>query len=735
MPKIFVSYRRKSSEAITGRILDRLVAHYGKDSIFIDIDNILPGVDFRRRINQVLNETDIMIAVVGPKWLGSGKQARVGMHRENDWVRLEIETALRRNTLVIPVLVDGAQMPDASDLPEHMKDFVYRSAIIVASGQDFHMHVDRLIRAIDQMIASGPSPPGLPLEPVPPEKTVDGSQSRQTAEPETSETAPEQLADLGLISSGALAPTEEAPAVPFPEPDQTVRTSEVESTPEAQTPQGGSLPIAPPEAGTPRYFSRAAAAGLLVAALAGIYGAASYLFPEPHREVAESNTATIVPPPNPSPAAKPVPPAPPPMRTADATGAGAPVPSLPPQGPSCLAKIASVGSGGVGGPFLPVSIRPNLADANMIRAVAVSPTGKEIATAGEDGLIRLWDASSFRLIRTLKGHAGAIYSIDYWIDGTLLASASLDGTVRVWNPTDGSIVQTFDTRSSGDGTSSRQFSAAFYPEAPLKYLASGGDDGIVRIWNTQSGTLESTKLDHQIADGDKSTIRSLSFAPNGSGEFVTAGYDGKIRIYLTTKHQVVALDANAKKVLHVGYSPDSTRIFTAGSDSDVASQNAASLKIWNVKTQSFRPLLGHRDYVVSASWSPDGKRLVSGGGGRDRSVMLWDAESGQPVAAFSGHQSDVEAVAFFAGGSRIVSVGEDKTIKVWSVSDRKEILTAVGFGERDYVVYTPDGCYSGSSGIESRVSMFADKALKPITAEARGALFVPEGFGSLLAGR
>jgi WD40 repeat protein len=733
MPKIFVSYRRKSSEAITGRILDRLVAHYGKESIFIDIDNILPGVDFRRRINQVLNETDIMIAVVGPKWLGSGKQTRIGMHRENDWVRLEVETALHRNTLVIPVLVDGAEMPDAADLPERMKDFVYRSAIIVASGQDFHLHVDRLIRAIDQTLAVGQSMLDPAPVPTSPSKTISAGGQQEAANPETTPTPPESVAGLAIVSPEALAPAQEPPPAPLPEPDRTVRSSEGTGTALVATSQE-KIPQAV-RADRRRYFSPAAAAALVVVALAGIYGAITYLMPEPHKVVAQSAGSTITAAPGPGPVAKPVPPAAPPVRTADAGAAPVAVPPPPPRGPSCLARIASAGSGGVGGPFLPVAIRPNLAEANVIRTVAVSPTGKEIATAGEDGLIRLWDASSFRLIRTLKGHAGAVYSLDYWIDGTLLVSASLDGTVRVWNPSGGVAVQAFDTRSSGDGVASRQFSAAFYPGAPLRFLASGGDDGTVRIWNTQSGTLESTRLDHQIAEGDKSTIRSLSFAPNGSGEFVTAGYDGKIRIYLTTKHQVATLDANSKKVLRVGYSPDSTRIFTAGSDSDVASQNAASLKIWNVKTQSFKPLLGHRDYVVSASWSPDGKRLVSGGGGRDRSVMLWDAESGQQLAVFSGHQSDVEAVAFFAGGSRIVSVGEDKTIKVWSTADRKEILTAVGFGENDYVVYTSDGCYSGSSGIESRVSILADKVLTPITTEARSSLFVPEGFGALLASR
>jgi TIR domain len=123
MPKIFISYRRKSSEDITARIRDRLIAHYGEASIFVDSDNIPPGVDFRQHIEQVLNESDIMIVVVGPKWLGSDKPGRTWINRENDWVRLEVETALRRNGLVIPVLMQGAQMPLASDLPDSMKDF------------------------------------------------------------------------------------------------------------------------------------------------------------------------------------------------------------------------------------------------------------------------------------------------------------------------------------------------------------------------------------------------------------------------------------------------------------------------------------------------------------------------------------------------------------------------------------------------------------------------------------
>jgi TIR domain len=149
MPKIFVSYRRKTTGDITGRIVDRLEAHYGKESIFIDIDNIPFGVDFRNRIEEVLQECDVMIAVVGRKWLWRTRVDLPNLRRENDWVRLEVESALNRNIRIIPILVDNAQMPVESDLPDGLKDFALLNAASVAGGRDFHTHVDRLIKSID----------------------------------------------------------------------------------------------------------------------------------------------------------------------------------------------------------------------------------------------------------------------------------------------------------------------------------------------------------------------------------------------------------------------------------------------------------------------------------------------------------------------------------------------------------------------------------------------------------
>lgn len=149
--RVTISYRREDSGVITGRIFDRLVARYGRDSVFRDIDNIPPGVDFREHLNLVLDKSDIVLALVGPRWMGS-HSGQVRLADEADPVRVEIETALRKGVTLIPVLVMSGTMPRASQLPDTMKEFAYRNAVQVDAGQDFDVHMDRLLRAMDRIL-------------------------------------------------------------------------------------------------------------------------------------------------------------------------------------------------------------------------------------------------------------------------------------------------------------------------------------------------------------------------------------------------------------------------------------------------------------------------------------------------------------------------------------------------------------------------------------------------------
>jgi len=156
MPNIAISYRRSDSSAITGRIFDRLAAHYGENAVFMDVDNIPFGTDFRSHIHETLLRTDVVIAVIGVNWIGvntDGGTARI--QEKTDPVRVEIETALEQHRPIIPVLADGAEMPQSTDLPSSFGNFAFLNAAEVESGRDFRNHMDRLIGAIDRTTAVG----------------------------------------------------------------------------------------------------------------------------------------------------------------------------------------------------------------------------------------------------------------------------------------------------------------------------------------------------------------------------------------------------------------------------------------------------------------------------------------------------------------------------------------------------------------------------------------------------
>jgi hypothetical protein len=151
-PKIAISYRRSDSQDITGRIFDRLSQHFGKDSVFRDIDNILPGIDFRVQISEALRATDVLLVVIGPKWFGHAEGEGARIDNAADPVRIEVETALQRDIPVIPVLVGTMTMPTTAQLPDSLKDFAYRHAVTIDGGRDFDHHLTGLIRALEKLL-------------------------------------------------------------------------------------------------------------------------------------------------------------------------------------------------------------------------------------------------------------------------------------------------------------------------------------------------------------------------------------------------------------------------------------------------------------------------------------------------------------------------------------------------------------------------------------------------------
>ena len=133
MAKIFLSYRRQDSAGVAGRIYDRLRAHFGKDAVFMDIDSIPFGADFREHIDAAVGQCDVVLAVIGTKWAGETNGHR-RLDDPRDFVRIELESALHRNLPVIPILIDHARMPGEADLPPSLARLAFRNAIDVDQG-------------------------------------------------------------------------------------------------------------------------------------------------------------------------------------------------------------------------------------------------------------------------------------------------------------------------------------------------------------------------------------------------------------------------------------------------------------------------------------------------------------------------------------------------------------------------------------------------------------------------
>jgi TIR domain len=166
---VIISYRRDDTGAITGRICDRLRARFGAEKVYMDIDSNPIGVDYRSHIDESLKRSDILLAVIGRRWLGRGDFGNRRIDEPTDLVRLEVTSALTRGIRVVPLLVDDTEMPSAEELPEDLRGLKFRQAFRVDSGIDFHHHLDRLCDAIAAAapgsVAATVSPPPIPKSP------------------------------------------------------------------------------------------------------------------------------------------------------------------------------------------------------------------------------------------------------------------------------------------------------------------------------------------------------------------------------------------------------------------------------------------------------------------------------------------------------------------------------------------------------------------------------------------
>ena len=146
MVKIVISYRRSDTRWAAGRIFDRLENLYGPGSIFLDFNAIPVGTAFPERLQSAVARCDVLLVLIGPNWLdGDGKRLR----DKSDWVRAEIRTAFERRVPVLPILIDGTKMPDASDLPSDLRTLASLQAASIDGDADFRIQMANLEQMVN----------------------------------------------------------------------------------------------------------------------------------------------------------------------------------------------------------------------------------------------------------------------------------------------------------------------------------------------------------------------------------------------------------------------------------------------------------------------------------------------------------------------------------------------------------------------------------------------------------
>jgi TIR domain len=194
--RIFISYRRDDASAYAGRLYDRLSARFGDSQVFMDVDAIEPGIDFVQLIEESVDAADVLIAVIGRSWATAvDDEGHRRLDEPDDFVRLEVAAALRRKIRVIPVLVGGAAMPAADELPPDLAGLARRNGLAI-TDLDWRSGTDRLVETVERVLAVAREP-REPREP-PPEPIP------RVHEPDSARSLPAVTVPLALGGAGLL---------------------------------------------------------------------------------------------------------------------------------------------------------------------------------------------------------------------------------------------------------------------------------------------------------------------------------------------------------------------------------------------------------------------------------------------------------------------------------------------------------------------------------------------------
>jgi eukaryotic-like serine/threonine-protein kinase len=300
----------------------------------------------------------------------------------------------------------------------------------------------------------------------------------------------------------------------------------------------------------------------------------------------------------------------------------------------------------------------------LLSSVAFSHDGKLIASASEDGQIKIWDTATGNEIRAISVPSKSVSSIAFSPTEYSLVSASDDKLVRLWDAMTGREIRRFS------GNENRVHAVAFSPDG--SQIASAGEDRTVRVWDAASA-----RPLHSLhpASIEVFGARNVAFSPDGK-HLADSDFEGRIRIWdLRSEKEIKRVEGKGVRINSIVFSPDGAMLATG--------QNR-TVMLWDARTLiEKKTLYGHTEEVTGVAFSPDGERIVSASW--DNTARIWETKTGEQKLLLRGHDLEVTAVAFSPDGRRVATGSKDRTVKIWDSTSVEEFV-----GLRGHV---PEGHY------------------------------------------
>jgi hypothetical protein len=277
---------------------------------------------------------------------------------------------------------------------------------------------------------------------------------------------------------------------------------------------------------------------------------------------------------------------------------------------------------------------------------ALSPDGRRLASASFDYTIKLWDAATGRLDRTLRGHQARAYSVAFDREGKRLVSASADKTAIIWDVASGEPIHVL--RGHTDNVRCAVF------DASGSSIFTGSWDGTIRLWNVGTGQRV------RVCRTRAGWITRVAVNPV-NGWVAVGGTSGRAEVWDVYSNRVIqSFQGRTGPILGVAFSPDGWRV--------AASSNAPGIgvvQLWDVS--SGRELLSYRvgsGLIERVTFSPDGQRLATSGW--DGTVRIADAATGHELLVLRGHSDRVWGLNFSPSGDALVSASADGRVLLWN---------------------------------------------------------------------